>query len=156
MSADEAVLQTEHTSERHQHGGHESPQTGGDYVEAVAAASQDGMKLFAERALEGAARQVTARLNAVDHRLCGAAPTQVMSERKGHLAGINCAVDRLGRNSVAALAAPSSGACWPRTQPLPRLAQQARVMRVPGHRLHIDDKALLVGHLYSFLVTKSQ
>lgn len=124
------------------------------------AAAQDGMKRVTKRALESAARETTIRFHVSDHWLDRAASAQVALKRRGHPASRAGDVDGGGFNIVTTIAAIHECPFWAGVSQdfhlLQRLAQRVPITRVPGHRSHADNKALLMSrrhrHLRSELV----
>ena len=133
---------------------------GQDHPNVVPTGAQDGIKRVTKRALESAARERTIRFHVSDHWLDRSASAQVALKLRGHPASRAGDVNRRGLDPVAAIAAIHEGPLRAGVRQdfhlLQRLAQLVPIIRVPGHRSHADNKALLVGcrhrHLRSELV----
>ena len=68
--------------------GHDSPEVGEDQADAVAATAEHGVEGVAEGALERSAGEAAVGLRVADHRLDGAAPSEIAPERRGHAAAL--------------------------------------------------------------------
>jgi hypothetical protein len=121
---------------------------GEDQADVVAAAAEHGVEGVADRTLEGASGEAAVGLHVSDHRLDGAASSQVALQRRGHAAALAGDEDVGRLHAVAAIAAVDEGAAGAGVGQdlhlLERLAQSVAVVGVAGHGAHADDEALPV------------